>query len=339
MGTFRFFLALNVMIFHLVQVPKIGPYAVYSFFILSGFLMTTIMHKTYGYGLEGFKKYAVNRFLRIFPIYWIFIALTVIVIFFVSNDFVNSYNSAFGLPNTNASWLANLTLVYPSFEPISYTPRLSPSSWALTIELFFYCLIGLGFSRNLKITLIWFSCSIMYWLYGHATEASFLGDYGDIFSASLPFSIGALLFYLNKKAFEFIQTRIKTIVIVLSALFIVNLFSAILIKTYLAQVFFLYINMLLSVLLVAALAKVRLQGILKSIDNFLGDLSYPIYIFHWTAGAFSSWLLFSAPVRGFSFQGFLVLGLAFCITIGISTLLNACVNDSINKVREVMKKK
>jgi peptidoglycan/LPS O-acetylase OafA/YrhL len=67
-GIFRFTLALNVMIFHVMAIKVIGPYAVYSFFILSGFLMTTIMKNTYGYTVSGFKSYAYNRLLRIFPI-------------------------------------------------------------------------------------------------------------------------------------------------------------------------------------------------------------------------------------------------------------------------------
>lgn len=46
-------LAFEVVVFHLLSVPIIGRYAVMSFFVLSGFLMTTIMHQTYGYTLKG----------------------------------------------------------------------------------------------------------------------------------------------------------------------------------------------------------------------------------------------------------------------------------------------
>ena len=53
MGIYRFLLALNVVIFHLLDVPAIGPFAVFSFFVLSGFLMTLIMKETYGYSLSG----------------------------------------------------------------------------------------------------------------------------------------------------------------------------------------------------------------------------------------------------------------------------------------------
>ena len=59
-GVYRFLLALNVVFYHVLDVPGIGPLAVYSFFVLSGFLMTMIMQQTYGYSVTGIKKYAIN---------------------------------------------------------------------------------------------------------------------------------------------------------------------------------------------------------------------------------------------------------------------------------------
>ncbi|MFT5239279.1 MAG: peptidoglycan/LPS O-acetylase OafA/YrhL [Candidatus Promineifilaceae bacterium] len=70
-GTYRALLAFMVVALHLGGVPIIGPYAVFGFYILSGYLMTTIMHTRYGYSPVGFLQYAVNRALRIYPAYWV----------------------------------------------------------------------------------------------------------------------------------------------------------------------------------------------------------------------------------------------------------------------------
>ena len=86
MGIYRFLLALNVVIFHLLGVPAIGPFAVFSFFVLSGFLMTLIMKETYGYSLSGLSKYAMNRFLRLFPSYWVLLLITILAIGLVGNS-------------------------------------------------------------------------------------------------------------------------------------------------------------------------------------------------------------------------------------------------------------
>ena len=162
MGLFRFFLAVNVMIFHILKVPNIGPFAVYSFFVLSGFLMTTIMKENYGYNLLGFKIYAFNRFLRLFPLHWILLLIAFTIVLLVGDNFASAYNGSFGIPTDVISIIANITLIYPSFHPIEVTPRLSPASWALTVELFYYILIGIGISKTKKVTIIWAISSLLY---------------------------------------------------------------------------------------------------------------------------------------------------------------------------------
>lgn len=66
-GTYRTILALMVVFLHLGGVPRIGAYAVFGFYCLSGYLMTLIMQTTYGYSFQGVIKYGINRFLRNYP--------------------------------------------------------------------------------------------------------------------------------------------------------------------------------------------------------------------------------------------------------------------------------
>ena len=70
-GTYRTLLAVMVVFLHLGGMPVIGAYTVFCFYILSGYLMTFIMQKNYGYSKESVAKYALNWFLRIYPIFWI----------------------------------------------------------------------------------------------------------------------------------------------------------------------------------------------------------------------------------------------------------------------------
>ena len=71
-GSWRFFLAFLVVISHLWKDMIGGPaaYAVWGFYVLSGYLMTLVLNEKYGPSINGLKRYAYNRFLRIYPLYW-----------------------------------------------------------------------------------------------------------------------------------------------------------------------------------------------------------------------------------------------------------------------------
>ena len=99
-GFYRTMLAIWVMVFHLLDIPIIGPYAVYSFFVLSGFLMTTIMHESYGYDSGGLKRYAINRFLRLYPMYWAVAMASILVIIYVTPEYAALYNKTLHIPNS-----------------------------------------------------------------------------------------------------------------------------------------------------------------------------------------------------------------------------------------------
>ena len=81
-GIFRYVLALLVTFGHLKYFLQggwnwTGLYAVFGFFVLSGYLMTRVLHRTYGYGLRGLLAYR-DRALRIYPAYWATFALSLL---------------------------------------------------------------------------------------------------------------------------------------------------------------------------------------------------------------------------------------------------------------------
>lgn len=68
-GFYRVYLALLVVAHHLGGLTGLGSYAVFGFYMLSGYLMTFIMCRNYHHTTTGFLKYSLNRFLRIYPTY------------------------------------------------------------------------------------------------------------------------------------------------------------------------------------------------------------------------------------------------------------------------------
>ena len=67
---YRFVLALFVVQAHIPWSGGSGPlsqHAVFSFYVLSGFLMTLILNETYGFGAGNCARFWANRMLRLYP--------------------------------------------------------------------------------------------------------------------------------------------------------------------------------------------------------------------------------------------------------------------------------
>lgn len=282
-GTYRTFLAFMVVALHLGGVPKIGAYAVFGFYCLSGYLMTLIMQTNYGYTAKGISKYALNRFLRIYPIYWISILFSVVLIWNLGDAYTSNYHPLIYLPGDFIELIQNIML----FFPFKGSPRLTPPSWALAVEIFFYVLIGLGLSKNRRITMGWFILSVLYLIGALILQLGWSHRYYTIFAASLPFSTGALIFHYKYEITQyhnkFTGKTYNYLPFILLSAILLNWFLGIL-SNQSTGIFF-YSNFILCALMVAVLlSRKELPFISQGFDKWLGDFSYPIYLIHYQVG-------------------------------------------------------
>lgn len=281
-GMYRTLLALLVVLLHLGGIPVIGGYAVFAFYILSGYLITLIMQKTYGYSRVGFFRYALNRFLRIFPMYWFSCLISIVLILWVGKEFTINYCDALYIPENVRSTINNLFIVFPNST--KDMPRLTPPTWALSIECFFYLCIGLGLSKTRRLVLIWFFLSVAYHIGVNLLGLSFAYKYTIITAASLPFSTGALIYFYKDtflKAFAFLRNPFMPYLLIF--LFFLNWYLGYQLHTLYGISF--YINYVLNATMIISLAeRTSLPWIPKRIDAQLGDYSYPIYLIHYQVG-------------------------------------------------------
>lgn len=123
MGMYRLFLSLAVLHLHFGYGPVLGGIAaVYGFFMLSGYLMLMVYEHTYS--RVGAWAFYGNRLLRIMPLYWVYLGLTVALM------------TLFGQPIKANLWAEMF------FAPFG-APQLMPQSWSLKVELMFYALVPL----------------------------------------------------------------------------------------------------------------------------------------------------------------------------------------------------
>ena len=261
-----------------------GAYAVFGFYILSGYLMTLIMQRTYGYSATGLKKYAANRFLRIYPTYWVSVLITVMLLIGFGQEAILDFKNAMYWPATWFEWVRNIFIFFPDRQ----LPILTPPSWALTVELFFYLLIGLGLSRSSKACLLWFSLSLLYHVVAVVFDFGWPNRYYTVFAASLPFSIGACIYHFK----DVITTRVNSVVkvsfysvmLVFCVAFGINWLLGY--ATGMSRSLFFYTNLTICTITVCMLASVKLESPkLNKLDSVFGDYSYPIYLIHYQVAA------------------------------------------------------
>lgn len=297
LGGYRTLLALCVVGSHLASLPFIGQYAVHGFFVLSGFLMTLVMHGTYGYAPAGVGAFALNRALRLFPSYWVVLALTLASIAILGAPAVTAFKDVMFAPETPAQWLQIVTMAYVDWFPIHATPmRPVPPTWALTVELFFYTLIALGISRSRRVTVVWFVASVILTLIAAVvTRLDFNWRYFSLLSGSLPFSLGAMLYHFR----EPLTARLGRLLTLPWAMAAFIAFGSLAMGAGLMNKLGLrdlaaglsYLNLPLHAFIVLTLFQYRPAPKAKKVDKFLGDLSYPIYLVHYLCGMWVATLL------------------------------------------------
>ena len=342
-GSLRTTLALMVMVHHLFLPDALGPYAVFGFYILSGYLMTLIMHESYGFHKAGRINFAINRVLRLFPMYWVAAVFSLVLIYMIGGEAVKQYHRSMFIPSDVKSILENVFMIFPGWRSDEINPRLVPTTWALTVEMFFYLMICVGASKNIFRVKVWFLASLAYVGLTFYIGGSTADRYFPIAAASLPFSIGGLLYFFSKSVKNrslFLKSKLSTNK--LFATMIINVMIWILAKHVLklgeiAELGF-YLNLVIcSALIFSIILGGRLALIGKRADKFIGELSYPIYLMQWQVGLLVSVLLFGHPLHEFSILGLWSLAVSVVTVIGLSIGMIFLVDRPVQTVREKIK--
>lgn len=347
-GIFRFILATFVVVAHIWTPPNgisiIGGYAVYGFFILSGYLMTLVTNTKYGFTPSGIKTFLINRGLRIYPTYWLSITLTLLLMPIFGQIALSDFHPKFLLPTTLYDWFSNLFifgLAKTGFLSL-HSVILSPPAWALEIELTFYILIGLflGKKKYFKPWLIGTFATIIGLKLIFKVISSFTGQaygfsYGSLLYASLAFCLGAFIFHYQEQIYQLKQKVPFSDFFLILGLTVAWVVSLLWITPISSTLGFL-VNTVIMFLLIICLMNSKSRQ-LKNIDKILGDLSYPMYLFHYQI-AFITFRLFafsqnkSAELFAISFPAILVV--SWLIVVGFESPI-AALRHRVRETRQI----
>jgi peptidoglycan/LPS O-acetylase OafA/YrhL len=331
---YRFILALCVVQGHLVGRGESAPWlawqAVFSFYVLSGFLMSLVLNQDYGFTASGLVRFAVNRWLRLFPSYYAVIGLTALYI--ASIGPLNQLNHELALPSTATAIFANLSIVtLAGFDFIPEMQRLSPTTWSLAIEIFCYFLLAVYFAKSRERLLFMLMigmavAAVRLFIDFDQPQYGFQNHYSVLQAGLIPFALGGLAyFYRSARIYEFSGTKLLALSLLFLANFAIGYWS-----DFHKYVSGLYVAAVLNVAMVPMLFT---QTTKHSWQKILGGLSYPIFLCHWLVAT-----LIAIYVPAIGGKGFMLFAAATVGSVLFSLLLFYGVDRPIQALRTAVKK-
>ncbi|MEC3888279.1 acyltransferase family protein [Xanthomonas campestris] len=309
-GSWRMLLAVLVAASHLWadMLQGYAAYAVWGFYVLSGYLMTYVVSYKYGFTVGGLRNFAFNRLLRIYPSYYVAFAFGVVAIMWLNANGVNSarLNPEMGLP-VSFFWINPITLL-PIFPRTSLPVAVSS---ALSIEIGAYFLIPI-MARWVRVAWLTLAISGIYSLSHGLMPASFADRYALFLPCLMTFTTGSLVCHYRESLLRWSMPCLSVLIWLLHGLIWLYLSSY-------PWTIGLYASMLLSAWVTLSLTS---QASSK-VDAVLGDMSYPMYLLHTIVGALL--LAYFGYDRAFSFflTSFVItLLLAWLMAIGFERKLH-----------------
>lgn len=267
-----------------------GPYAVFGFFLLSGYLMARVLDRSYATD-GGTRRFFANRALRIYPPYLAVLGLSVALVLALPGV-SRRVNPNLVLPTDPLGWVTNLA-IFGLHVGHPRAPALIPPGWSVDIELCLYLAIGLVLQRRAGLTAFATLACAGYTAVLLAQGAPFAERYSNVVAGGLPFGAGALLYHGRARIAGVIARRTRLHVAAAAALFTANAVTPHLVPPGYAFYWGFYLSLAAVAWLVAALSLLdprRATGVVSRVDAFLGSLSYPVFLCHWLVAVLVIWV-------------------------------------------------
>lgn len=331
LGILRFCLASLVIIAHLGDglhfVEHWGIFAVFGFYLISGYLITIILNNAYSF---NFSTFATNRFLRLFPIYYAVVAITLIAMTLIPDP--SQYHNAWAFTGRPVDIIGNI-LIFP-FEFYDSNFRMVPPSWSVAVELVNYFMLWLFVARSKRLAIATLIVSGTYHISTFALNMDWTSRYFPFYAALLPFSMGACIYFLRDYV-QLLKTKALNMLTAVAFLaWSINLVACGAVSGLGQNTFnvFFYTNLFSSAALVYLIANSNLQKTFKVSGKLLGDLAYPMFLLHWVVGFIMGYLVLDGQRRGLN-----LVAVSFLPILIISYCLSWLANRWLEPLRNIVR--
>ena len=283
LGHLRFVFAWFVVVTHLfggsVFVSHWGVFAVFGFYLVSGYLMTVVLHETYGFNCSAF---VLNRLLRIYPVYYVVLGVSALVVMTAPHP--ETFHMAWTVQVRFVDLACNVMIVPFAFCEKAF--RLIPPTWSIAVELINYLLLWLIIARNKRLAVGAAMVSLAYHVGSLALGAHWRLRYEPFYAAILPFSLGACLYFWRSSIGLISEKMIRGGLFLWGGLWLTNLlccsFGGGVAGVHFNTLY--YTNLLLLVGFVACMIHPSSLLLFRKTGKITGDLAYPIFLTHWLVG-------------------------------------------------------
>lgn len=342
LNALRFFAAMAVLISHINLimtafgighplpkiVPELGSLGVYFFFSLSGFLITyLLLYEKQKNNHISIKKFYLRRILRIWPLYYLILIIGFFILPLFNQIDIHYLKSNFSNFYYHDLILYILILPNAAFAFFTATPHIG-QAWSIGVEEQFY-IIWPWFFRNKKnilkkIIITFFFIIILkiaFLVFFKLQNPNFiLTGFKNLIAMSkfenmlIGGIFAILLFEKRKKYLKFIYNSITfytSIILIPILVYVPN---------FIQDGIHIIYAVLFSIIILNILSKISSGSFLENKTlNYLGTISYGIYMYHLFIIAISCFLVKAFLYReNFYLNYFVVLFLSSFLTMVIS---------------------
>lgn len=274
---------LFVLIFHLNKDWLPGGFiGVDMFFVISGYLISSIILSKKSRGTFSFKDFYISRIKRIVPAYYVFLIITTILTSFIyfavdaSKYRVALFWSALFNSNNYFAALDNYFGAASAEHPLLHT-------WTLAIEMQFYFFLPLmiilfSFKRSKFLFILLTIVLLAYASYNIITLGNKDAMYFSLLARTPEFFVGVLLNYFN---FEITDKKRLPNILGFSGLFLLLISLIFLKETSSFPGLTALMPCIGTCLILISKNSVLNDVISRKPFVFIGELSYSIYLWHW----------------------------------------------------------
>nr|WP_286153422.1 acyltransferase [Ochrobactrum vermis] len=312
-------------------------FAVNFFYVISGFLMTLVLQEAYQF--DG-KRFATNRFLRLYPSYAV-IACCALIVFAAYPSYPIFHPSWNGQADF-WSWMGNMFIVpwaFLSDPTVHVTPfisetfyfRVIPSTWSVAVELVCYFLVWLVGALSIKGAIALTTFGALWHVYVFVAGGLPTLRYGPVPAAALSFGLGCLAYFISTRFSLAKDVPLSVILSGVAFIFAINWWSSVSAPDIFSSIQF-YFNTGLAFILVLLVNRRRFTGRSAKVDKFLGELAYPMFLGHYVF-AFASLQILGLNEH----RGWVVFCIGAVATIAASAVIVICIDYRIDGLRKSIK--